>query len=101
MIEGGHFAATGIIGTTSVSILIGQVGILQAMKRRNPMRGREGWRLWLLGFANSQDHGEATVTNLGPREKWKCCVEKNIWILDYKTKSMRYSSCYLKKHTTV
>lgn len=44
------------------------------------MRGEEGWRLWLLGFANSQDHGEATVTDLGP---WKCCVEKiyGLWII--------------------
>lgn len=31
----------------------------------------------MLGFANSHDHGEATVTDLGPREKWECCVERS------------------------
>lgn len=93
MIEGGHLAAAGIKGTTSVSILTGQVGIAQAVQR-NPMRGIDDWRLWLLDAANSQDHGEATVTDLVPEKSGNAVLKgldgiqgKN----NYKSKPMRYS----------
>lgn len=36
-----------------------------------------GWRLWLFGVADSQDHGEATITDLSPRLKWEWCVERS------------------------
>lgn len=72
------------------------------------MRGREDWRLWLFGVANSQDHGEATITDYVQEKSGNAVLKglqgmqgRNIWILYYKMKSMRYSSCDLMKHTTV
>lgn len=36
------------------------------------MRGREVWKLWLFGVAESQDHGEATITDLKSKVGMLC-----------------------------